>query len=172
MPLVAKTKRWNVPQSYTKIGGGKEMSNTESNLSWIRTSDIYEYDVINAFKNFKEIDWRKSSFSVKKGDTVYIYVGKPYSKIMFKTLCVKDDVLPEETIDDRVFYVSNGERVVDNAYIRLRLLDTIRWKELREFNRFIDSKECYMKQIRNALDDATAEDCGRCSNCIGKHIFE
>ncbi len=125
MPLVAETKWWNVPQSYIKIGGGKEMSNTESNLSWIRTSDIYEYDVINAFKNFKEIDWRKSSFSVKKGDTVYIYVGKPYSKIMFKTLCVKDDVLPEETIDDRVFYVSNGERVVDNAYIRLRLLDTI-----------------------------------------------
>lgn len=55
---------------------------------------------------------------------------------------------------------------------RARIVSGFRWKELREFNRFIDSKECYMKQIRNALDDATAEDCGRCSNCTGKHIFE
>ena len=81
------------------------MSNELLKLSWIRTADIHEYDVINAFNTFKEIDWRKSNFSIKKGDIVYIYVGKPYSKIMYKTMCVKDDVLPEETIDDKQFYV-------------------------------------------------------------------
>ena len=55
---------------------------------------------------------------------------------------------------------------------RARIVSGFRWRELREFNRFIDSKECYMKQIRNALDDATSERCGKCSNCIGKHFFE
>ena len=97
----------------------------ELNLSWIRTADINEYDVINAFNTYKEIDWRKSNFSIKKGDIVYIYVGKPYSKIMYKTICVKDDVLPEETIDDKQFYVADGEQIVDNTYIRLRLLDKV-----------------------------------------------
>jgi ATP-dependent DNA helicase RecQ len=55
---------------------------------------------------------------------------------------------------------------------RARIVSGFRWRELRDFNRFIDSKECYMKQIRNALDDVTVETCGKCSNCIGKHFFE
>ena len=55
---------------------------------------------------------------------------------------------------------------------RSRIVSGFRWKELREFNRFIDSNDCYMKQIRNALDDATVERCGKCSNCIGRHFFD
>ena len=55
---------------------------------------------------------------------------------------------------------------------RSRIVSGFRWKELREFNRFIDSKDCYMKQIRNALDDITTETCGKCSNCIGKHFYD
>ena len=55
---------------------------------------------------------------------------------------------------------------------RSRIVSGFRWKELREFNRFIDSKECYMKQIRNALDDPTTQNCGHCANCIGKHFYE
>lgn len=55
---------------------------------------------------------------------------------------------------------------------RSRIVSGFRWKELREFNRFIDSRECYMKQIRNALDDITTETCGKCSNCLGRHFYE
>lgn len=55
---------------------------------------------------------------------------------------------------------------------RSRIVSGFRWKELREFNQFIDSKDCYMKQIRNALDDPTTQNCGRCANCIGKHFYE
>lgn len=101
------------------------MSNNQSKLSWIRTADINEYDVINAFKSLNEIDWRKSSFSIKQGDIVYIYVGKPYSKIMFKTICVRDDVLPEDTIDDRKFNASKEDLFADKSYVRLRLIDAI-----------------------------------------------
>lgn len=55
---------------------------------------------------------------------------------------------------------------------RARIVSWYRWKEFREFNKFISSKECYMKQIRNTLDDHTSKGCGRCSNCLGKHFFE
>ena len=55
---------------------------------------------------------------------------------------------------------------------RSRIVSGFRWKELREFNAFIDSRECYMKQIRNALDDATTETCGKCYICRGHHFYE
>lgn len=55
---------------------------------------------------------------------------------------------------------------------RSRIVSGFRWKELREFNRFIDSQDCYMKQIRNSLDDITTERCGKCSNCLGRHFYE
>ena len=55
---------------------------------------------------------------------------------------------------------------------RSRIVSGFRWKELREFNNFIDSRDCYMKQIRNALDDFSAQSCGKCANCLGRHFFE
>ena len=55
---------------------------------------------------------------------------------------------------------------------RSRIVSGYRWKELREFNSFIDSKTCYMKQIRNNLDDITNANCGRCANCIGHHFYQ
>lgn len=55
---------------------------------------------------------------------------------------------------------------------RSRIVSGWRWKELREFNAFIDSRECYMKQIRNALDDPTTSSCGKCYICRGHHFYD
>lgn len=52
-------------------------------MEWIRTAKLKKYDVISAFSDINEIDWRKSGFNIKTGDIVYIYVGKPYSRIMY-----------------------------------------------------------------------------------------
>lgn len=68
------------------------------------------------------------------------------------------------------YYRTNREWTCDMK--RSRIVSGFRWKELRDFNRFIDSNECYMKQIRNALDDITTETCGKCSICIGRHFFD
>lgn len=54
---------------------------------------------------------------------------------------------------------------------RAKIVSWYRWKELREFNGFIDSKECYMKQIQIELDDKKAKPCGHCANCKGQHFF-
>ena len=47
-----------------------------------------------------------------------------------------------------------------------------RLQELTEFNAFVDSHTCYMKQVRFALCDKTATRCGRCAICKGHHFFE
>ena len=55
---------------------------------------------------------------------------------------------------------------------RARIVSWFRWKELRRFNEFIDSTDCYMKFIREELDDTNVEDCGHCANCLGHHFWE
>jgi ATP-dependent DNA helicase RecQ len=47
-----------------------------------------------------------------------------------------------------------------------------RLTELKEFNEFTKSRNCYMRQIRTALGESTSETCGRCANCQGHHFFE
>ena len=95
----------------------------------------------------------------------------------FKWKQDKADKIIEYLLVDGYIYRKNSryfrtEREWTCDMKRSRIVSWYRWKEFREFNRFIDSKECYMKQIRNALDDPISKKCGRCSNCIGKHFFE
>lgn len=47
-----------------------------------------------------------------------------------------------------------------------------RLDELEEFNAFVESDGCYMYQVRKALGDNTARDCGKCANCEGYYFFK
>ena len=50
-------------------------------------SNPAHYDVIGAFDQADEIDWKQGA-GIKKGDTVYLYVGAPVSAILFKCLVI------------------------------------------------------------------------------------
>lgn len=73
-------------------GNSKKMG-----ASWVIPSNVKIYDVINMFdkdeirKGSKTSYWTQSK-GIKKGDTVYIYVGSPYSSIMFKTTVRKTNI--------------------------------------------------------------------------------
>ena len=62
-------------------------------MKWIRTASLEQYDVISAFEELDTLYWKKATFGIKTGDTVYIYVGKPVSKIMYETICIRDNVM-------------------------------------------------------------------------------
>lgn len=93
-------------------------------MEWIRTASLDDYDVISAFEEFDSLYWKKSNFSIEPGDIVYIYVGRPISKIMYKTVCVKNNVMSsdEEGLKD-LKYWKNG-KTPDKAYesINLKLI--------------------------------------------------
>ena len=57
--------------------------------SWLVPANPKYYDVIKAFKKSNEIIWKQSS-DIHVGDLVYLYVGEPYSKVMYK--CVATEV--------------------------------------------------------------------------------
>ena len=65
-------------------------------MKWIRTASLAEYDVLSAFEEFESLYWKKSNFSISAGDIIYLYIGKPVSKILFKTICIRDDVLSSD----------------------------------------------------------------------------
>lgn len=45
-------------------------------------------------------------------------------------------------------------------------------KELQQMTDLLNTKECYSKFIVNCLDDFSAKDCGRCSNCLKESVFD
>lgn len=58
---------------------------------WIVPSNPKMYDIIKGFESDDLHDWTQSS-RVSVGDNVYIYVGAPYSAIMYKCVAVEVDL--------------------------------------------------------------------------------
>lgn len=105
-------------------------------MEWVRTADMGTYDVISAFAELSEIDWSKSRFCIEKGDIVYIYVGAPYSRIMFKTICTNQLVNKNDIIDDTKFWIAEDQFNKNNQYVRLKLISSYNTDEL-SLNRLI-----------------------------------
>lgn len=94
-------------------------------MEWIRAANVEKYDVIGAFKKYSYIDWTKSGFSIKVNDVVYIYVSAPYSRIMYKTICVKDNVIGGEIFDDIEFWSNPKEFDRTKEHVRLEIVSEI-----------------------------------------------
>lgn len=65
---------------------------------WLIPSNIKKFDAVSHFENNERIDWLIQG-NWKIGDLVYIYVGMPIKKIMFKTI-----------IENEVSYVGTTEK--------------------------------------------------------------
>ena len=101
-------------------------NNINENEEWLIPANPNYFDVINYFKTEKDLIWKQST-DIHSGDIVYIYVGKPYSSIMFKC----------KVLDTNIPYEYNGN--VKMKYImKLELLkkyrkDEINFEELNAF---------------------------------------
>lgn len=90
--------------------------------SWVLPCNCEKYDVISAFEKFEEIDWHSTlqTKNIARGDTVYIYVGKPYSRLMYKCEVTKTG-LPNREIDDSEF-VKVPQELWEGEGFRIRWL--------------------------------------------------
>lgn len=64
---------------------------TEPNHEWLIPANPQYYDVITCFNNKDTITWKQSN-KISIGDTVYIYVGSPYSCILYKCEVLEIDI--------------------------------------------------------------------------------
>ena len=58
---------------------------------WLVPSNPKYYDVITAFEETDIIDWKQGK-GIKKGDTVFLYVGAPISAVLYKCEVTETDI--------------------------------------------------------------------------------
>lgn len=90
--------------------------------SWIIPYNPKYYDVLGAFDKFHKINWKQSLKAISPGDIVYVYVGKPYSAIMFKCRVNKVNLTAVE-IDDHEFVIDGTNYLNYGNYMELELLE-------------------------------------------------
>lgn len=88
---------------------------------WIIICNPKKYDVVSAFKNLKILNWKQTT-NIKQNDLIYIYCGKPLSKIGFKCI-VRNVNKPFDDIDDSRFEIDNSNYNRTGRYIELELLN-------------------------------------------------
>lgn len=123
-----------------------------------------------AFPTYREMDdiikLLESNEGMTKGeimDLLNISNGR-FDKAI-KYLLINGDIYKEKTF----YYKSIAPWKPDMQYSEN--ITNIRKQELQKMNDFINTKDCYMKFTAKELNDETARDCGKCSNCIGHPIF-
>ena len=82
--------------------------------SWLVPANPKYYDVIKAFKESNEIIWKQSS-DIHVGDLVYLYVGEPYSKVMYK--CMATEV--------NIPYDYKDSNLTINKVMKIKLLEEL-----------------------------------------------
>ena len=87
---------------------------------WLIPCNISKYDVIGAFNKLNKIQWKQSS-NVNKNDTVFIYLSKPISGIVYKCRVLRVD-LPKVTINDRQFILDGSNYEDYGRYMELELI--------------------------------------------------
>ncbi len=91
---------------------------------WLIPCNPRNYDVISAFKEFDEIDWRNPSNNrIKIGDIVYIYVSDALKKIKFKTQVIKVEYGENELLQELNRFSLNESEPISN-YFRIKLIRT------------------------------------------------
>lgn len=58
---------------------------------WLVPANPAYYDILHAFDNRKEIEWKQGS-GIQVGDTVYLYVGAPVSAVLFRCRVTQTDI--------------------------------------------------------------------------------
>ncbi len=138
--------------------------------NWIIPCNIRFFDITEHFSKQTCVVW-KNSFTIKKGDTAYIYIGSPVGEIRYKCIVVADHV-DEETLQRNSYAIpakkSNNYFSKKIKYIELELVKqypdgTFTLEHLREHGlgqvqiqaRTSRMLQSYITEIDNQLNDNT-----------------
>ena len=106
----------------------KAKSSAREPKEWIIPSNPKYYDVIGAFKASDVIDWKQGNDNIREGDIVFMYVGAPYSAILYRCEVVETDIP----------YLGHSENVNLKKLMKIRRLDVYPQDKLslKELNKY------------------------------------
>ena len=100
-----------IDASFLATASAKKKQKIRPPKEWIIPSNPKYYDIIHAFDDTDEIDWKHGS-GIKVGDTVYMYVGSPVSAILYKCKVTETDIP----------YSYQDENLTIKALMKIKLL--------------------------------------------------
>ena len=78
-------------QSIGEAAGAKKKEKERPPKEWIIPSNPKYYDIIHAFDGTEDIDWKQGA-GIRRGDTVFLYVGAPVSAVLYKCEVTETDI--------------------------------------------------------------------------------
>lgn len=72
-----------IDMSFMATASAKKKEKIRTPKEWIIPANPKYYDIVHAFDDTDVIDWKQGA-GIKKGDTVFLYVGAPVSAILYK----------------------------------------------------------------------------------------
>ena len=80
-----------IDSSFMATASAKKKQKIRGAKEWIIPANLKYYDIIHAFDDAEEIDWKQGA-GIRAGDTVYMYVASPVSAIMYKCKVTETDI--------------------------------------------------------------------------------
>ena len=80
-----------IDMSFLASASAKKRQKVRPPKEWIIPSNPKYYDSVHAFDDTDIIDWKQGA-GIKKGDTVYLYVGAPVSAVLYKCKVLETDL--------------------------------------------------------------------------------
>ena len=77
--------------SYVATASKQKKEKIRPPKEWIIPANPKYYDIIHAFDDENEIDWKQGA-GIKTGDTVFMYVASPVSAILYKCKVTETDI--------------------------------------------------------------------------------
>ncbi len=108
--------------------------------NWIVPCNTKYFNVVDHFRKTETVIW-KNSFTIKKGDNVYLYLSSPYGEIKFRCTVISDSVADEILSENQYAIVKNPSNNYFSKkikYIQLQKVveypdDVLKIEKLREF---------------------------------------
>ena len=100
-----------IDASFMATASAKKKQKIRPPKEWIIPSNPKYYDIVHAFDDTDEIDWKQGA-GIKTGDTVFMYVGSPVSAILYKCKVTETDIP----------YKYQDENLTIKALMKIKLL--------------------------------------------------
>ena len=100
-----------IDMSFLATASAKKKEKVRPPKEWIIPSNPKYYDIIHAFDETDTIDWKQGA-GIKKGDTVFMYVGAPVSAVLYKC----------KVTETNIPYQYQDENLTITALMKIQLL--------------------------------------------------
>lgn len=78
-------------RSYGTTASNRKKQKIRPSKEWLIPANPKYYDIEHAFDKKETIDWKQGA-GIKKGDTVFMYVGAPVSAVLYKCRVTETDI--------------------------------------------------------------------------------